>query len=145
METRSLMDMTLVSGTIEPCVNTDIGTSSDAINNGIAGQPVKRKKAMTSLYLKYFETAPDGKTRRCKFCKQSYSIATATGIVEDCHTNLLLLFYCTLHDTKLGKHNFTCFSRKTSNFMVTEKYFTSPSFPPFSFRKVKVIIYSIIF
>jgi hypothetical protein len=78
------MDMTLVSGAIAPCVDTtDIGTSSDATNNGIAGagpgQPVKRKKAMTSLYLKYFETAPDGKTRRCMFCKQSYSIATATG------------------------------------------------------------------
>ncbi|KAK4349990.1 hypothetical protein RND71_029303 [Anisodus tanguticus] len=38
-----------------------------------------RKKTMTSVYLKYFETAPDGKTRKCKFCGQSYSIATATG------------------------------------------------------------------
>ncbi|XP_015068070.1 uncharacterized protein LOC107012677 [Solanum pennellii] len=38
-----------------------------------------RKKALTSVYLKYFETAPDGKTRKCKFCGQSYSIATATG------------------------------------------------------------------
>ncbi|KAE8720520.1 hypothetical protein F3Y22_tig00019143pilonHSYRG00015 [Hibiscus syriacus] len=34
---------------------------------------------MTSVYLRYFETAPDWKTRRCKFCGQSYSIATATG------------------------------------------------------------------
>ncbi|XP_059303338.1 zinc finger BED domain-containing protein RICESLEEPER 1 isoform X1 [Lycium ferocissimum] len=38
-----------------------------------------RKKTMTSVYLKYFETAPDGKIRKCKFCGQSYSIATATG------------------------------------------------------------------
>ncbi|KAK6795806.1 hypothetical protein RDI58_009261 [Solanum bulbocastanum] len=38
-----------------------------------------RKKALTSVYLKYFETVPDGKTRKCKFCGQSYSIATATG------------------------------------------------------------------
>lgn len=95
METRSLMDMTLVSGAIEPCVNTGIGTSSDKANsNSIAGQPVKKKKAMTSLYLKYFETASDGKTRRCKFCKQSYSIATATGILN------------------LRKHHFMCFFRK---------------------------------
>lgn len=47
---------------------------------GNAGPPLKlRKKSMTSLYLKFFETAPDGKSRRCKFCKQSYSITTATG------------------------------------------------------------------
>lgn len=38
-----------------------------------------RKKTMTSAFLKYFETAADGKSRRCKFCGQSYSIATATG------------------------------------------------------------------
>lgn len=42
--------------------------------------PLKpRKKTMTSVYLKFFETAADGKTRRCKFCGQTYSIATATG------------------------------------------------------------------
>lgn len=39
-----------------------------------------RKKAMTSVYLKFFETAADGKKRRCKFCGQTYSTATATGI-----------------------------------------------------------------
>lgn len=38
-----------------------------------------RKKTMTSVYLRYFETALDGKSRRCKFCGQNYSIATATG------------------------------------------------------------------
>ncbi|KAI3831049.1 hypothetical protein MKW92_043532, partial [Papaver armeniacum] len=31
------------------------------------------------LYLKFFETAPDGKSRNCKFCKQSYPITTALG------------------------------------------------------------------
>lgn len=41
--------------------------------------PKNRKKTMTSVYLKYFETAQDGKSRRCKICGQSYSIATATG------------------------------------------------------------------
>ncbi|WOL02898.1 hypothetical protein Cni_G11617 [Canna indica] len=47
---------------------------------GNAGPSLKpRKKSMTSLYLRFFETAPDGKSRRCKFCKQSYSITTATG------------------------------------------------------------------
>ncbi|KAJ6765069.1 BED FINGER-RELATED [Salix koriyanagi] len=35
--------------------------------------------AHSKFYLKFFETAPDGKSRRCKFCGQSYSIATATG------------------------------------------------------------------
>ncbi|KAJ4765394.1 BED zinc finger and hAT dimerization domain-containing protein [Rhynchospora pubera] len=81
MEPRSLIDMTLVSGAIEPSVNAAIAASSDnnANNNAVPAQAVKRKKAMTSLYLKYFQTASDGKTRSCKFCKQSYSIATATG------------------------------------------------------------------
>lgn len=52
-----------------------------ALDKGNASSSSKaRKKSMTSVYLKYFETAPDGKTRRCKFCCQSYSIATATGI-----------------------------------------------------------------
>ncbi|KAF2557161.1 hypothetical protein F2Q68_00016084 [Brassica cretica] len=54
------------------------GSSSE--NNAIANTaPPKRKKTMTSVFLKYFETAPDSKTRKCKLCGQSYSIATATG------------------------------------------------------------------
>ncbi|KAI3880976.1 hypothetical protein MKX03_007822 [Papaver bracteatum] len=32
-----------------------------------------------SLYLKFFETAPDGKSRSCKFCNQSYPVPTAYG------------------------------------------------------------------
>ena len=59
----------------------------DAVNIGLGSSekatPVTsvkpRKKTMTSVYLKFFETATDGKSRRCKFCGQSYSIATATG------------------------------------------------------------------
>lgn len=51
--------------------------SSEKGNDNISPKP--RKKTMTSVYLKYFETAPDGKSRRCKFCGQMYSIATATG------------------------------------------------------------------
>ncbi|XP_047982311.1 zinc finger BED domain-containing protein RICESLEEPER 2 isoform X2 [Salvia hispanica] len=56
----------------------DIGLAS--IEKGSAVPNTKpRKKTMTSVYLKYFETVMDGKSRRCKFCGQSYSIATATG------------------------------------------------------------------
>ena len=67
------MDMALIP--IDP-VEIGLGSSEKAI----AASSVKpRKKTMTSVYLKYFETASDGKSRRCKFCGQSYSIATATG------------------------------------------------------------------
>ncbi|CAA2937928.1 zinc finger BED domain-containing DAYSLEEPER isoform X1 [Olea europaea subsp. europaea] len=56
----------------------DIGLGSSEKGNAVlTAKP--RKKTMTSVYLKYFETAVDGKTRRCRFCGQSYSIATATG------------------------------------------------------------------
>ncbi|XP_057952233.1 zinc finger BED domain-containing protein DAYSLEEPER isoform X2 [Malania oleifera] len=56
----------------------DIGLGSS--EKGIVTPATKpRKKTMTSVYLKFFETAPDGKSRRCKFCGQTYSIATATG------------------------------------------------------------------
>ncbi|KAF8399182.1 hypothetical protein HHK36_015047 [Tetracentron sinense] len=74
MEPKAMMDMALISH-IDPI---DIGLgSAEKANVAPAGKP--RKKSMTSLYLKFFETAHDGKSRRCKFCKQSYSIATATG------------------------------------------------------------------
>lgn len=73
-EPKSVMDMALIPN-IDP---RDIGLgSSEKGNVGPAAKP--RKKTMTSVYLKFFETAPDGKSRRCKFCGQSYSIATATG------------------------------------------------------------------
>ncbi|KAJ7978822.1 zinc finger BED domain-containing protein DAYSLEEPER [Quillaja saponaria] len=74
MEPKSVMDMTLISN-IDP-VNIGLG-SSEKGNANPSAKP--RKKTMTSVYLKFFETAVDGKSRRCKFCGQSYSIATATG------------------------------------------------------------------
>ena len=68
------MDAALIPN-MDP-VNIGLGSSEKAT-------PVTsvkpRKKTMTSVYLKFFETATDGKSRRCKFCGQSYSIATATG------------------------------------------------------------------
>lgn len=69
-----MMDMALIP-TIEA---VDIGLSSlEKGNLTLTTKP--RKKTMTSVYLKFFETAADGKSRRCKFCGQNYSIATATG------------------------------------------------------------------
>ena len=74
LESKSVMDMSLIP-TIDPI---DIGLgSSDKGSPNPSAKP--RKKTMTSVYLKFFETAADGKSRRCKFCGQSYSIATATG------------------------------------------------------------------
>ncbi|KAG6675579.1 hypothetical protein I3843_15G104900 [Carya illinoinensis] len=74
MEPKSMMDMALIPS-IDPI---DIGLGSSEKGNAITSAK-PRKKTMTSVYLKFFETAPDGKSRRCKFCGQSYSIATATG------------------------------------------------------------------
>ena len=73
MESKSVMDLAIIPS-IDPI---DIGLGSSEKGNIPAAKP--RKKTMTSVYLKFFETAPDGKSRRCKFCGQSYSIATATG------------------------------------------------------------------
>lgn len=79
-----MMDLALIPN-IDP---VDIGLgSSEKGNSGPVTKP--RKKTMTSVYLKFFETAPDGKSRRCKFCGQSYSIATATG--QFCTSILLVL------------------------------------------------------
>jgi hypothetical protein len=71
-----MMDLELISN-MDP-VNIGLGCSEKTIP--VTSSSIKpRKKTMTSVYLKFFETATDGKTRRCKFCGQSYSIATATG------------------------------------------------------------------
>ncbi|KAI4335822.1 hypothetical protein L6164_014431 [Bauhinia variegata] len=73
-EHKSMMDVALMSN----METVNIGLSSLEKANPVSS--VKpRKKTMTSVYLKFFETASDGKSRRCKFCGQSYSIATATG------------------------------------------------------------------
>ncbi|KAK2968008.1 hypothetical protein RJ640_020416 [Escallonia rubra] len=74
MEPKAMMDVALIPN-IDPI---DIGLGSSERGNIVSTQK-PRKKTMTSIYLKFFETAPDGKSRRCKFCGQSYSIATATG------------------------------------------------------------------
>ncbi|XP_024030757.1 uncharacterized protein LOC21405104 isoform X2 [Morus notabilis] len=73
MEPKSMMDMAVI-----PIDQVDIGLGSSEKPN-VVSSVKPRKKTMTSVYLKFFETAPDGKSRRCKFCGQSYSIATATG------------------------------------------------------------------
>lgn len=74
MEPKPVMDVALIPN-IDP---VDIGLGSSEKGHAVTtGKP--RKKTMTSVYLKFFETASDGKSRRCKFCGQSYSIATATG------------------------------------------------------------------
>lgn len=69
-----MMDVSLIPH-VEP-IDIDL-RSSDKGSPNTSAKP--RKKTMTSVYLKFFETAADGKSRRCKFCGQSYSIATATG------------------------------------------------------------------
>lgn len=74
MEPKTMMDMALIPN-IDPI---DIGLGSSEKGN-VVSTAKPRKKTMTSVFLKYFETAIDGKSRRCKFCGQSYSIATATG------------------------------------------------------------------
>lgn len=73
MDTKGMMDIALIP-TVEPL---EVGLSSS--EKGSVPSAKQKKKSLTSMYLKYFETAPDGKSRRCIFCKQSYSIATATG------------------------------------------------------------------
>ncbi|KAM3380300.1 putative protein isoform X1 [Capsicum galapagoense] len=74
MEPKSLA-VVEATNTLLPNVES-INMGPDALEKSHAP---KRKKALTSVYLKYFEVAPDGRTRKCKFCGQSYSIATATG------------------------------------------------------------------
>ncbi|KAF7113872.1 hypothetical protein RHSIM_RhsimUnG0106400 [Rhododendron simsii] len=74
MEPKSVMDMSIIPS-IDP-IDMGLGSSE---KGSVVPTPKPRKKTMTSVYLKFFETAPDGKSRRCKFCGQSYSIATATG------------------------------------------------------------------
>eukprot|EP00268_Persea_americana_P017136 TRINITY_DN18200_c0_g2_i3.p1 TRINITY_DN18200_c0_g2~~TRINITY_DN18200_c0_g2_i3.p1 ORF type:complete len:680 (+),score=125.16 TRINITY_DN18200_c0_g2_i3:525-2564(+) len=76
MEPKSMMDMAMIPNIESHPI--DIRLESSDKGNAVSSMK-PRKKSMTSLYLKFFETAPDGKSRRCKFCQQSYSISTATG------------------------------------------------------------------
>lgn len=75
VEPKSMMEMGII-----PHIDAgDIALGSSEKGNTATPSTKPRKKTMTSVYLKFFETAQDGKSRRCKFCGQSYSIATATG------------------------------------------------------------------
>lgn len=74
MEPKSVMDIPVPS-TMD---SLDSGLGSSEKGNAVPSSK-PRKKTMTSVYLKYFETAADQKSRSCKFCGQNYSIATATG------------------------------------------------------------------
>ncbi|XP_031498425.1 putative AC transposase [Nymphaea colorata] len=74
LDSKPSMDMAL----IPTAQAIDIGLGASDKGNTVPSVKPK-KKSMTSFFLRFFETAADGKSRRCKFCKQSYSIATATG------------------------------------------------------------------
>ncbi|KAL6626589.1 hypothetical protein ACP70R_030315 [Stipagrostis hirtigluma subsp. patula] len=72
MGNTTLTDMTLLPG-VEPMAGTAVASDSP-------GREAKaKKKPMKSLYLKFFETAPDGKSRICRLCRKSYCMTTATG------------------------------------------------------------------
>lgn len=70
MGNTTLTDMTLLPG-VEPIVAAG---SSSSLQEGKA-----KKKPLKSLYLKFFDTAPDGKSRICRLCRKSYCMTTATG------------------------------------------------------------------
>jgi hypothetical protein len=71
MGNTSLNDMTLLPG-VEPMADV-AATSSPGM------ETKAKKKPMKSLYLKFFETAPDGNSRICRLCRKSYCMTTATG------------------------------------------------------------------
>lgn len=74
MGNSTLTDMTLLPG-VDPIVaGLAAGSSSSPGQDGKA-----KKKPMKSLYLKFFDTAPDGKSRICRLCGKSYCMTTATG------------------------------------------------------------------
>jgi len=89
LEPKSVMDIPVPS-TMD---SIDSGLGSSEKGNAVPSSK-PRKKTMTSVYLKYFETAADQKSRSCKFCGQNYSIATATGIIT------VFLFQFLLNDAK---------------------------------------------
>jgi hypothetical protein len=67
----SLNDMTLLPG-VEPMADV-AATSSPGL------ETKAKKKPMNSLYLKFFETAPDGNSRISRLCRKSCCMTTATG------------------------------------------------------------------
>nr|CAB3476564.1 unnamed protein product [Digitaria exilis] len=73
MGNSTLNDMTLLPGVDQIVAGLAAGSSS-------SGQEGKAKrKPLKSLYLKFFDTAPDGKSRICKLCRKSYCMTTATA------------------------------------------------------------------
>ena len=112
LEPKSTMDMSLIPS-IDP-IDIDLG-SSDKGNPNPSAKP--RKKTLTSVYLKLFETAADGKSRRCKFCGQSYCIGTATG---NCNTIILIDY----ESECLKKHyNYSTWSNRASSIGVVNFYY----------------------
>ncbi|KAL6847753.1 hypothetical protein ACP4OV_021881 [Aristida adscensionis] len=78
MGNKTLTDMTLLPG-VEPMAAV-AGLAATAAASDSPGQEAKaKKKPMKSLYLKFFETAPDGNSRICRLCRKSYCMTTATG------------------------------------------------------------------
>jgi len=93
MGNSTLTDMTLLPG-VEPVV---AGLAAGSSSPGQEGKA--RKKPMKSLYLKFFDTAPDGKSRICRLCRKSYCMTTATGKCVSCVTTtprVLWLIQCCL-------------------------------------------------
>ena len=73
MESSTLTDMTLLPGVETIVAGMAAGSSSPGPDGKV------KKKPMKSLYLKFFDTAPDGKSRICRLCRKSYCMTTATG------------------------------------------------------------------
>ena len=73
MGSSTLTDMTLLPGVETIVAGLAAGSSSPGPDGKV------KKKPMKSLYLKFFDTAPDGKSRICRLCRKSYCMTTATG------------------------------------------------------------------
>jgi hypothetical protein len=69
---------------------TLVPVAGDGMDGAGGGAKPKKKKTMKSLYLTFFETAADGKSRACTLCGKSYCMTTATGKTQ--HTPKPSLF-----------------------------------------------------
>ncbi|KAG8053649.1 hypothetical protein GUJ93_ZPchr0001g32700 [Zizania palustris] len=92
MGNATLTDMTLLPS-VEPAAGAVPGMAASSSGHG--SKP--KKKTMKSLYLQFFETAPDEKSRICKLCKKRYCMTTATGNLGK-HLNNRHPGYCQLSD-----------------------------------------------
>uniref|UniRef100_A0A453DNR4 BED-type domain-containing protein n=1 Tax=Aegilops tauschii subsp. strangulata TaxID=200361 RepID=A0A453DNR4_AEGTS len=50
-----------------------------AAGDGAEAARPRKKKTMKSLYLAFFDTAADGRSRACRLCGKTYCLTTATG------------------------------------------------------------------